>query len=141
MKQVHVYVSGFVQGVGFRAYVRSKARKMGINGWVRNPTDGGQGQEITGGVKSLFEFVELFQGKEKRVEYESLYRSTGVRYGDIKASLSEAIFSELRPIQEKRVQLENNTEYVDQVIREGAEKARAVAQTTIDEVRSKMGLK
>jgi acylphosphatase len=40
MKQAHVYVSGFVQGVGFRAYVRSKARKMGINGWVRNLTDG-----------------------------------------------------------------------------------------------------
>lgn len=40
MLQAHVYVSGFVQGVGFRAYVRSKARKLGVNGWVRNLTDG-----------------------------------------------------------------------------------------------------
>ncbi len=39
MKQAHVYISGFVQGVGFRAYVRSKAKKMGVNGWVRNLTD------------------------------------------------------------------------------------------------------
>lgn len=40
MVQAHVYISGFVQGVGFRAYVRSKARKIGITGWVRNLTDG-----------------------------------------------------------------------------------------------------
>ena len=39
MIQAHVYISGFVQGVGFRAYVRSKARKLGITGWVRNLTD------------------------------------------------------------------------------------------------------
>ncbi len=39
MKQAHLYVSGFVQGVGYRAYVRSKAKKLGLTGWVRNLSD------------------------------------------------------------------------------------------------------
>ena len=33
-------VSGRVQGVGFRHFVRSQARKMNIGGWVRNMPDG-----------------------------------------------------------------------------------------------------
>ena len=39
MKQVHMYISGFVQGVGFREYVKKKARKMNVTGWTRNLTD------------------------------------------------------------------------------------------------------
>lgn len=34
--RVHVWVKGRVQGVGFRAYVESSARQMGVTGWVRN---------------------------------------------------------------------------------------------------------
>jgi tryptophanyl-tRNA synthetase len=104
------------------------------------PTDGGQGQEITGGVKSLFEFVELFEGKEKRDNYENRYKSEGVRYGEIKEELSNAIYGELLPIQEKRKELENNPDYVDKVIKEGSDKARIIARQTINEVRQKMGL-
>ena len=34
-----VFVSGFVQGVGFRRFVRHHARKLGLTGWVKNLTD------------------------------------------------------------------------------------------------------
>jgi len=38
--RVHLYISGLVQGVFFRAYTRSIALKLGVKGWVRNLRDG-----------------------------------------------------------------------------------------------------
>lgn len=107
---------------------------------ARIPTDEGKGTEITGGVKTLMEFVELFEGKDKREKLESQYKSEGIRYGDIKNELAEAIFNELKPIQDNRIEFENNPDLVDRIISEGNEKASLVAKETVAEVKLKMGL-
>lgn len=118
--------------------IKSKVAKM--------PTDSGMGSFSGDGpekgtaIHTVLSFVELFQGKEKAEEYKKLYTSSGIKYGDLKRELSEAIYEELRPLQEKRKELEGNPEYVEKVIREGAEKAREVARETMKEVKEKMGL-
>lgn len=108
------------------------------------PTDAGQGKSLpkTGGVANLLQFVELFQGQDRREEYESAYvGGRGIRYGDLKKELAEAIFEELKPIQVKRAQLELDVDYVDRMIREGERKSRSIAEKTVAEVREKMGLR
>lgn len=40
MKRVHVYISGLVQGVFFRAATRRSAADLNLTGWVRNMEDG-----------------------------------------------------------------------------------------------------
>jgi acylphosphatase len=39
-KRVHVYISGMVQGVFFRAKTRNEAIRNNVMGWVRNIPDG-----------------------------------------------------------------------------------------------------
>jgi len=105
------------------------------------PTDSGKGDKVpeTGGVANLLKFVELFQGQKRRKEYEKQYTSNGIKYSELKDELANAIYEELKPIQEKRKYFEDNSKEVDRVIKEGAEKARKIAGETILEVKEKMG--
>lgn len=118
--------------------IKSKVAKMPTDSGIGSLGD--NGPERGTALSTVLAFVELFQGKEKSEEYKKLYTSSGIKYGDLKKELSEAIYEELKPLQEKRKELENNPEYVDRVIREGNEKARVVAQQTVREVKEKMGL-
>lgn len=40
MKRVHIFFSGYVQGVGFRYTARRIAQTLGAVGWVKNCYDG-----------------------------------------------------------------------------------------------------
>lgn len=106
------------------------------------PTDSGKGNSVPkeGGVVNLLTLVELFEGEEKRKKYEKNYTGEGIRYGELKSELAEAIFNELEPIQERRKIYENDPKLVDRIISEGAQKARKIAKETIKEVKEKMGL-
>lgn len=106
------------------------------------PTDSGKGEAVpeAGGVANLLKLVELFQGEDRRKDYESTYMGEGLRYKDLKEELAQAIFEMLRPMQEKRAELVAEPEKVDAIIADGATRARAIARATVDEVKQKMGL-
>lgn len=105
------------------------------------PTDSGKGEKVpqVGGVANLLKFVELFQGSEARKDYELSYLNQGIKYSELKEDLANAIYKELKPIQERRKIYENDPSLVNRIIAEGAEKARIIAKETIKEVKEKMG--
>ncbi|MCL6611882.1 MAG: acylphosphatase [Peptococcaceae bacterium] len=58
MQRKHLFISGRVQGVCFRAHAREKAESLGIRGWVRNLPDGRVEAVIEGDDSSIREMLE-----------------------------------------------------------------------------------
>jgi acylphosphatase len=61
MARAHVTVRGRVQGVFFRAEASSRARSLGLAGWVRNLPDGSVEAAFEGGqepVESMLRWCE-----------------------------------------------------------------------------------
>lgn len=109
---------------------------------AKTPTDSGKGNKVpdSGGVNTLLILVELFEGKEKRQKYEQSYLDQGIKYSFLKEELANAIYKELKPIQEKRAKLEKDPEYIEKVLKEGSQKTSKVASITLNEVKKAMGL-
>ncbi|MFW5998273.1 MAG: acylphosphatase [Bacillota bacterium] len=57
----HVYLSGRVQGVGFRASARRKAGEIGVKGWVRNLYDGRVEAVIEGNKTEVQKMVKYLR--------------------------------------------------------------------------------
>lgn len=109
---------------------------------AKAPTDSGKGEKFPseGPAANVMAFVELFEGHDRAMQYKEAYKNEGLRYGDLKKELAEAIYKELAPIQEKRKYFEAHPEEVEQILAEGKEYASKIAQETLKEVREKMGL-
>ncbi|MGW8322956.1 MAG: acylphosphatase, partial [Thermodesulfobacteriota bacterium] len=68
----HVEITGIVQGVGFRPFVRNLATLHGLRGWVRNTTAGVE-LEVSGPFPSLDRFLsELVSRKPPRAYIENI---------------------------------------------------------------------
>lgn len=58
-KRVHVIVSGLVQGVSFRRYTKEEAVKNGVNGWVKNLSDGRVEAVFEGNEENVKKMIEF----------------------------------------------------------------------------------
>jgi acylphosphatase len=77
MKTLKLLISGNVQGVGFRAFVKRKALKIGVRGYVKNLSDGKVETLLQGQDKDVDEMIEIckkgsFGSNVKDVEIQNI---------------------------------------------------------------------
>ena len=70
---------------------------------------------------------------------ESEKEFAGVGYGTFKTAVGEAVVAELEPVQKRVKELEANKDYLDAIIKGGAEKASRLADRTLTKVQKKIG--
>ncbi len=58
-KRIHIYISGDVQGVGLRYFLRNKALRLRVNGFVKNLKDGRVEAVFEGSEDSLARMLEF----------------------------------------------------------------------------------
>jgi len=89
---------------------------------------------------NVFALLKLFASAEELADWQNRYRSGGMGYGEVKKRLAELLIDYFRPYRQKRAQLENNIDYVRQVLADGAQRAKAVAAETLNRARQAVGL-
>ena len=89
---------------------------------------------------NVFALYRLFAAEEEQADLAERYRAGGMGYGTAKTELLEKINAHFGPMREKRAALAGDTAYVEDVLRQGADKASLLARETLAKARQAVGL-
>jgi len=89
---------------------------------------------------NVYLLYKLFASQEEREQMAANLRAGNYGYGSAKKALYEKFVETFTPLRQKREELERNLDYVEEVLRKGAERARAAATVTLDAARRATGL-
>lgn len=89
---------------------------------------------------ALFDMYRAFASAEQVADMRTRF-AQGIGWGEVKQELFEVVNAQLREAREKYAQLIQNPDYIDAVLRTGAEKARAVSRPFLEKIRQSVGIK
>jgi tryptophanyl-tRNA synthetase len=87
------------------------------------------------------QLLRLVAAKAVADDFEGRLRAGGLGYGDLKKALFEHCWNFFAPYRTRRAELAANPDYVEKVLRDGAERARVVAAATMARARTACGLR
>ena len=84
--------------------------------------------------------IDNFGTSKNKKYFEEKFNNKNVKFSELKDALAEDISNHFKDFREKRKELEKDPEKVKNILNEGAQKARVIAQKTMQEVKEKIGL-
>lgn len=91
-------------------------------------------------VCNVFSFHKVFSTAQEVAEIEVECRRAGIGCVDCKKRMAENLNAHLAPFRQKRNELAQKPDYVEDVLRSGKERASEIARRTMAEVRAAIGL-
>jgi tryptophanyl-tRNA synthetase len=107
---------------------------------LRATTDSNPGvdyETMSPGVRNLLTIFQAFTGWS---DDDTRAQFTGMRYGDLKKQVAEAVIGALEPIQKRYQEIMAEPGFVAQVLANGAERVTPIARDTVNKVKKAMGL-
>ena len=89
---------------------------------------------------SIYELYKLFATPEEVAEMAASFRAGNYGYGHAKKALLAAYHRMFDPFKARRDELEKDSDALEDILREGAKKARAAAAAQMEKVRRAVGL-
>ena len=90
-------------------------------------------------IANLFTFLSIVSTPDTYQHFDEAYNKCEIRYGDLKKQLAEDINACCAPIREKIIEYRKDTDLLERVAKEGAEKARENARQTVEMAREIIG--
>jgi tryptophanyl-tRNA synthetase len=115
-----------------------KATRKKIMGIVTDPTPVEAPKDPDKSI--IYAIYKLFADEGKAAEMAGRFRAGGYGYGEAKKELFDMLWSYFEPFRRKRAELADNLDYVNEVRKLGADKAREVASETMKRVRELVGV-
>ena len=89
---------------------------------------------------NIFSLYKLFSNTDEQRELANNYYAGGMGYGYAKDILLKKINQYFEPIREKRLELESDYDYVEDILKDGAQKASLIASDVLKNVKTAVGL-
>ncbi|MEJ2110936.1 MAG: tryptophan--tRNA ligase [Acidobacteriota bacterium] len=88
----------------------------------------------------LYSVLKLFADAETQQEWADRFRNGGLGYGEVKKEIFSLFMDTFGPARRKREQLENQPEYLDEILHNGVERAREIARPLVQQARDAVGI-
>jgi tryptophanyl-tRNA synthetase len=116
----------------------AKAIKKKVMAIVTDSTPMEEPKEPEG--NSIYELYKLFATSDEVAQMAASFRAGGYGYGHAKKALLEAYHRLFDPFREKREALAKDVDKLEDILREGAKKAREAAMPLMETVRKAVGI-
>ena len=88
-------------------------------------------------MSNLIEILSVARGQSPEAVEAEL---DGAGYGDLKATVADAVAALLEPVRERYAELRGDEAALEETLARGAERAREIASVTLADVRERMGV-